>query len=291
MGVHDFFAKLFGDAGFIEPRDREMSCEALSEILPYEIFDEERRLFLNDHTIAFMFEVDHLVTSDTVQNFHGALQSSMPSGAGLQIINWSSPDISRFVSDWARSRVFGGEIGEAMAASRIAHLEKLRFGSDAPIKALPLNVRRFVIGWIPSSSSKSAISDLEDFRRALLGCLGMDQKSSLVPWELIAVLKEILHAEEWSPPSPADYSGDVPISAQIYGSSLRVAPNALSFNGEPAMSARVMTVAKYPLEWESGLSIVLAGEPDRIADRPHGPLLISLNAQMIPAQKASAGII
>ena len=291
MGIEDFFSSLFGDQGFIEPRERDITCEALSDILPYEIFDEERRLFLNDHTIAFMFEVNRVVTPDVVQNFHGAIQASMPSGGGLQVVNWSSPDISPQLREWARARISGGEIGEAMASARMAHLEQLRFGSDAVVKSLPLNMRRFVVGWMPSSASKAALADLDDFRRALLGALGMPQKATLVPWQLIALLKELLHAEEWTQPSPEDYSEDVPISAQIYGSSLRVTPNALLFNGRPEMAARVMTAAKYPVEWEAGLSVVLSGEPDRITDRPHGPLLMTLTAQMIPAQKASSGII
>ncbi len=291
MGIQDFFASLFGDAGFSEPRERDITCEALSKILPYEVFDPEKRLYFNDHTIGFIFEVFTTVQSDALQNFHGAIQSSMPVGSGLQILNWSSPDISRSLEDWARARVGGGDIGEAMAAARVAHLQNLRFGTTDAVKALPLNRRRFVVGWVPSDSSKSAVADLDDFRRAILGAIGMDQTATILPWELITLAKELLHAENWSTPSPMDYSDNLPISAQLYGSSIKVTTEGLTFNGKPQMSARVLTASKYPNEWETGLSIVLSGEPDRISDRPHGPVLMSLNAQMIPVQKATAGII
>ncbi len=291
MGIQDFFAKLFGDAGFNEPAERDITCEALSDILPYEVFDPEKRLYFNDHTVGFIFEVFGEVTQDVLQNILGTIQQAMPNNGGLQFLNWTSPDIGNRLHEWAWARREGGEIGEAMASARMAHFESLRYGTDTAVKSLPLNRRRFVAGWLPVDASKSALMGLEDFRRALLGALGKDVHATMHPQELIALLKELLHAEYWGAPTASDYSESLPIAGQIYGSQLKVSPDALDFSGEPHMSARIMTAAKYPSEWESGLSVVLAGEPDRIMDRPHGPVLISLNAQMMPVQKAVAGVI
>lgn len=291
MGVQDFFAKLFSDAGFGEPIDREITCEALSDILPYEVYDAEKRLYFNDHTVGFIFEVFGNVTPDVLQNILASIQQAMPTHGGLQFLNWTSPDISKRLNQWAMARSEGGEIGEAMAAARMAHFEGLRYGTQTTVKSLPLHRRRFIAGWLPGDVSQSALLTLEDFRRSLLGALGMDGQSTLPPRALISLLKELLHAEYWGAPTATDYTESLPISTQIYGSQLSVTKDAVHFSGDPEMSARIMTAFKYPSEWESGLSVVLSGEPDRLMDRPHGPVLMSLNAQMLPAQKAVTGVI
>lgn len=288
----DFWGGLFGDARLSETPTQIFEQAALADLLPWRLYDPAKRFYHNDKTTGFIVELAPQIASEEISgNLHSALLTSMPSQAGLQVINWSSPEISKPLRAWAAQRSSGGELTEAMANGRTQHLDAQCFGSDQPIKAIPSNRRAFMTGWIEGDASMSKLASLEEYRRAVLGALGLPETSGLDPNAFLQLLEEILHAEQWGGLAKPSYDDQIPLNAQIPGASLHVAPDHLQFGGDPKVSASVSTVARFPKEWTAALGITLHGEPEKISERPHGPVLCTLTALSIPAQKAASDML
>lgn len=293
MGMFtDFWGSLFGDESLREAETHILEQAALADLLPWRVYDPVKRIYHNDKTTGFILEIAPQIASEELAgNLHSALLTSMPSAAGLQVISWSSPEISRSLHAWAQKRASGGELTEAMAKGRVEHLSGQRFGNDHAIKAIPTDRRVFVTGWIEGEASMSKLATLEEYRRAILGALSLPQGSGLEPPAFLQLLEEILHAEVWGGAYAPSYDDQVPLNAQIPGASLRVSPDHIRFGGDPVVSAGVTSVARFPKEWSAALGITLLGEPEKISERPHGPILTSLTAISIPAQKAASELL
>ena len=290
--VENTLGRLFGDIGFEEPDDLFVDQAAVADLLPYRLFDPETGFYYNDKSTGFIVEVDPKVATDeAVGNLHSAMMSSMPTLAGIQILNWTSPNVTKQLGAWAQTRLTGGEVVEAMSSKRIDHLDALRFGTEATIKAIPANRRVFVTGWIEGDTSMSALTGLREYRRSVLGALGLDKDATLKPVELLRLLEELMHAEQWGQFGQSEYTTDLPLNAQIPGTTLKVGRDHLELGGSPKVSLTAASVARYPREWDDALGFMLFGDPDKISDRPHGPVLSCLTAFSIPGQQASSDII
>lgn len=287
-----FIDDLFGDPKFEAPREDYFDHDAVADLLPYRLFDPEKGIYYTDKAMGFIVEVEPLVATDeVVGNLHSAIMSSMPTSAGFQIVNWSSPNIDGFLGRWGRSRVAGSDVVEAMSARRIDHLRGRRFGIDHPAKAIPFNRRVIICGWTEGDTGMSAQTQLLEYKRSVLSALSLGRDETMQPETLIAFLQEVLHAEEWGNHGDALYTTQLPINAQIPGATIKVGQDHLELGGEPKVSLTAATVAKYPREWNDALGYLLFGDPDKIADRPHGPVLTSLAAFSIPSQKATGDIV
>lgn len=292
MGMFDdILARLFGDAGFNKAPEDVFDRPALADLLPYRLYDEEHGLYYNEQTTGFLGEITGFVTSDMLENFHSALVSTLPAGGGIQIINWSSPDIEQQLNAWAGHRRSGGDVCEAMVAHRCAMFRDRRFGSESLIKSVPTRRRRFIAGWVEGEPGLEALSRLEEYRRAVFGAFGLQKNEGLKPDDLITLLGDILHAERWDTGEVGHYSEDLPINIQIPGSGISVATDHIRLAGEPELSVRVAGVSQFPKEWDTRMAAMLLGNPDVISDRPHGPLLISISGVGISPQKASADML
>ena len=290
--LNEILENVFGDAGMDAPTDLFHDQAAVADLLPYRVYDPEKQIFYNDKTTGFIVEIPPLVsTEEAVGNLHSALVSNMPSSAGFQVVSWASPDITKTLGGWARSRVMGGEVGEAIAAGRLAHIQSKRFGSDSDIKDIPTNRRLFICGWVEGDTSLSKIRDLEEYRRGVLGAFNQSKNTGVKPSELISLLQEILHSESFDNYGRSNYTTEIPINAQIPGTTITVKPNHIEFGGDPKVSMVAASVARFPPEWSDMLGVMLMGDPDKISDRPHGPVLTSLTCVAIPAQKASGDMV
>lgn len=290
--LSNWFNTFFGEADFDAPDDDQFQQAAVADLLPYRVFDPEAGIYYNDASFGFMVEVNpQVMTDELVGNLHAAIGSQMPKSGGFQVVNWSSPNISGLLNEWAATRWTDDGVVAAMSEKRVAYFQDLRFGSDDVVKAIPLNRRVIVAGWMEGDTSMSAVSQLQDYRRAVLTALGKGPSETLRPSELLSLLSEILHAEQWGEYNSDMYTPDLPLNAQVPGAALKVGQEHLEFGGSPKVSMTAASVARYPDEWDDMFGLAMFGHPDRIADRPHGPLLTSLSAVSIPSQKVSADLI
>lgn len=289
--VQNIIAQVLGDAGFEETPKDAFERPALADLLPYRLYDPETRFFYNESTTGFIAELSTSVTPDAIENFHSALISTVPMQGGIQILNWSSPQIAAKLDAWARARIHGNDIGEEIVASRIAMFDQKRFGSDSPIKAVPTIRRRFVAGWIESEPTFEALKKLSEYRTAIYAALGIKKEAGLTPDGFLSLLADILHADRWGSANGFEYTDDIPLNMQVPGATLKVASDWIELAGEPQLGVRAASVAQFPRDWLQQMGSMLHGAMDIISDRPHGPMLISLSGTVIPAQKASGQIL
>jgi len=295
MSFAEFIGGLFGDAGFTEPEPELFNHAAVAELLPYRIYDPEKRFYYNEDTTGFLIEIPPMVPGEEsdqkVANLHTSLITTLPASAGFQVISWASPEIDGQLRTWARTRVEGGELVEEIAASRLEHIRDMRFGTPDLIKSVPCDRRVFIAGWVDGDAGLSTLKALEEYRNAIISSLGLTKEAGLHPTDFIQLIEEILHAERWDGFARTEYNDEIPLNAQIPGATIKVGPDHIEFGGSPRVSVKASSVAKFPQEWASALGIMLAGDPDKISDRPHGPVLTALSAVSIPSQKATANMI
>jgi len=290
----DFFAEWFADGGFDEPDEAIFDRAALSDLLPYRVYDPKEHLYINATSTGFVVEVvPQLGNDQVVANLHAAIAGEMPNNAGIQFINWTSPNINAALGQWAAHRRTGDELVEKITQSRLQHISDLRFGSETSRKCIPLKRRVFIAVWIEGDNSLSTISALKSFRKSVLGAFGINNalEANLQPVDLLGLLQEMLHAEQWGDVGNASYTTELPLNQQVPGASIGVTPGYLLLAGEPTLSASVASVAKLPEEWDDRLGLLLFGHPDQIEDRPHGPLLTTLSATVVPKQNAEGNLL
>lgn len=292
--VRDFISDIFTDRGFEEVETSLLEHAAISDLFPYRIFDPETLLYFNDKTTGFIIEASPQVATDEITaNLFTAITSSMPANGGIQIINWSSPNISKTLNAWASSRIAGGDLVETLTASRIKHLNEKKYGSDSNIKSVPLNRRIFICGWIEGETSLSNLEILKTFRKGIVTAIGGNnvEAVTLRPLALLELLQEMLHSEQHSEHANVSYSNELPLNHQLPDTSIKVSPDYLEFAGKPKLSVNVGSVSKFPSEWNDALGILLYGDPDRLDDCPHAPVLTVLNAVAIPKGKSQGDLL
>jgi conjugal transfer ATP-binding protein TraC len=291
--VKEMWEALFDDTGFAEPVEELHDRAALSEVLPYRLYDQETHLYYNAKSCGFILEAPAFVISEEVcANLHSALTAEMPPEAGIQFLNWSSPNIESELLKWGMARREGGALMSEMSQSRQELFRSKRFGTDHATKAIPHRRRIFVCGWIEGETSIPKTNALIAFRKAIATSLGIEDEihSYVRPAGLLALLKELFHAEEFGEGS-AHYAEQAPINEQLPGASVKVARNFLQFAGDPLMAATVSSVARFPAQWVESMGVLLNGHPDIIGDRPHGPVLTTFSAVATSKQKTQADIM
>ena len=286
-----FFRKiteaLFDDTGFSVPLEEMYDFAALSDLLPYKVYDQKTHLYHNEKSTGFILETNaFVITEEVCSNIHSALMSEMPPEAGIQFINWSSPNIDADLLRWGMERREGGLLMSEMSQSRQELFRSKRFGTDHSTKAIPHRRRILVCGWIEGDTSIPKITTLLAFRKAIATVMGIEdaEHSYLKPAGLLGFLREIFHAEDFGD-SAGHYTPEAPINEQLPGASVKVARNLLQFAGDPQMAATVSTVSKYPDQWIDSMGALLNGHPDMIGDRPHGPVLTTFSAVAASKQK------
>ena len=291
--LEEFVRTLFVDEGMRAPSKDMFEHDALADLLPYSVYDDDEMLYHNQDTTGFILEIDpQPYGHDLMANVHSAILQSFPAVGGFQIINWTSPDITEHLDAWIRNRVIGSEITEEVAQARRAFLLNKTYGTEYVIKDVPHNKRVFFCAWVegddPSYSAKSA---LKEFRTNLESALQLKPGQGVRPNQLIKVVREILCSESWGGVEAATYDSERPLNTQIPQSSLAIHPDYMEVAADESVCINGATVKRYPQEWFSDLGHMFFGECERITDRPHGPTLLSLTAQSIPHQKAGQSVL
>ena len=269
---------MFDDPDWSEDAPESLAGDVVADLLPYRIYDPETQLYINETSTGFIMEVHPVVgETETASNLQSIINATAPNGATLQIINWTSPDIDALLVKWARHRMQGDDLVREMAQKRIAHLRNFRFGSDHVIKALPHHRRVFVLCWIDGDADLGQQKELRNFRRALYSVFGGETYvHTTPPGDFLKLLGEILHCRGITGLSDLLYSEEEALNHQLPGAGLHVRRASIGLMGDPPMAVGCATVRRYPKEWTFLYGLLLNGVPERIADRPMGPVLTSL---------------
>ncbi|AMJ49816.1 TraC family protein [Cereibacter sphaeroides] len=276
------FQGLFDDPDWSEDEPQALATDIVADLLPYRLFDPESELFFNQNSTGFLIEVNPVVGADDVaSNLQAVINSNAPNGATIQFLNWTSPDIDGQLVRWARHRLRGDELVMEMAQRRMAHLRGARFGTDHVIKALPHHRRVFVACWLDGDADLSQQKELKNFRRSLYSVFGGEAYvRHLGPDDFLKFLGEVLHCRGLVGISDLTYTAEEALNHQLPGAGLTVQRTAIGLMGEPPMAVSSATVRRFPREWQFVLGILLNGVPERIAERPAGPVLTSFTMRV-----------
>ena len=288
-----FLSGLFEDPDWSEDEPQSLASDVVADLLPYRIYDPETELYFNESSTGFVMEVHPVVgETETASNLQSIINANAPSGATLQILNWTSPDIDAPLIKWARHRMQGDDLVREMAQKRIAHLRASRYGNAHTIKALPHHRRVFVICWVDGDADLSRQKELRNFRRALYSVFGGEAHvRNTGPNDFIKLLGELLHCRGITGLSDLVYSDEEALNHQLPGAGLHVRRSAIGLMGDPPMAVGCSTVRRYPKEWTFLYGLLLNGVPDRIADRPLGPVLTSLVMRIRSKTESAAFLI
>ncbi len=116
--------------------------QKISDLFPYESFDEKHQLFFNADSVGFVLETPPLVGSseEMQKEVSGLFQHILPTESSLQVILWADPHIGHFCEMWKKQRT--GLLMDNLADRRAAYLEKMAFRS--PLSPYTLrNIRCF----------------------------------------------------------------------------------------------------------------------------------------------------
>lgn len=289
----DALAGLFGDADWTDIGEQSFADNVMSDLLPYRVYDPEAQLYHNENTVGFMVEANPVVGGPEVAGaLHAAIMSNFPAGGTTQFLNWASPNIDQKLAMWSAPRMNRSPLVSEMADSRIRHFKQMRFGTDAVVKCIPHTRRIFVAAWIDGGASMHEQRALMEYRCAIMGAFGGETASTKVePVEFLRLMADILHCGDAEKGRDIEYSADMALNYQLSGGGLRVKREGLGLMGEPPMSLACATVRRFPPEWAFDLGALLNGAPERINDRPSGPVLTSFTIRAMASQEAGSFVL
>lgn len=275
--LKEFMKGLFDDPDWSEEEPEALATNVVAELLPYRAFDPESELYFNENSTGFMIEVNPVVGADDVaSNLQTVINSNAPNNSTVQIINWTSPDIDNQLVAWARHRFAGDDLVREMAEHRLKHLRASRYGNDQVIKALPHHRRVFIACWVDGAAELDKQKELRNFRRSLYSVFGGERYILHVgPGDFLKLLGELLHCRGITGLSQIEYTSEEALNHQLPGAGLQVRRSSIGLMGEPVMSVASASVRRFPPQFQFVMGTLLNGVPERISDRPAGPVLAS----------------
>lgn len=175
---------------------------SISELLPYRVYDEVNKLYINKNSIGFILETAPLTGADkkTVNILTSMITNGVPKDCTVQFTNWASPKIDHIIDKWAKPREEAGGVYKKLAQKRAEFLKRGAYKSLLPSSEFTVkDFRLFISASIPAKSGKKAIKQLTKFKDSLkstlksINMIHHKQKVELEPEGLINFLDEILN--------------------------------------------------------------------------------------------------
>ncbi|MDF3047699.1 MAG: traC [Candidatus Midichloriaceae bacterium] len=171
----------------------------LTNLLPYQVFDELDRLYVNDNSYGFMLEVTPLCGADEqlVSILSSMITDGVPKGCAIQVINWASPRIEGILESWKSARKNAAPVYQKLALKRVEYYADKNWDSLFENPFLIRNFRVFIAASIPFTAGdkgKALLIALKDQLKATLQNSGM-KSYEVLPDEFLGLL------DEWINPS------------------------------------------------------------------------------------------
>jgi len=237
----------------------------ISELLPYRVYDETNKLYINKNSIGFILETAPLTGADKkiVNILTSMITNGVPKDCTVQFTNWASPDIDYIIDSWVKPRKKAGGIYKKLAQKRAEFLKKGAFESLLPSSEFTVkDFRLFVSASIPAKSGKKAIKELLKFKDSLkstlksINMIHHKQKVDVEPVMLIKFLNEIINPSNKFKKEELTYNNLNPIHVQVASpeTQINITPDGINFT-DTDIVARSYSVRSYPelwAQWENG---------------------------------------
>lgn len=238
-----------------------LNTHSLSEILPYESYDEETQLFWNRKSVGFVIEMFPLSGFDfkNLSQITGLLQHTMPLGSNLQCLLLASSRIENWIRPWVNQRAGGIE-----ALSELA-IERGQYFRDHQ-EELGIKTFRLILSYSEplGQMTPQRVNEILNLREAFLSTIKTLHSIAFV-WNathLLQGLDEILNPSERLDIPNLTWNPYDAISNQMMSTSTRieVRPHELVF-GEGEKRLRMYTARNFPSHWYQGGMGILIGDP------------------------------
>jgi len=209
---------IMGDRADTEDARPTFTLDMLSQYLPWRVFDDEKRIFINRNSSGFVLEIPPLVGADerTADILAQFFQEGLPKGACVQILSWGSPRIGRQIGGWFVPRYEAGPFYRHMGRKRVDHFFKGVWESLSQDSPFHLRHHRVIISVGVPDSSKISVSELVNVREQLVGTLktlGIEA-ISFTPKDLIDLVDDLTSPTTAHDDDAVNYSELDPIADQ-----------------------------------------------------------------------------
>ena len=228
--IYNFINDHLGGKNFSQQNKKpQFNYDKISSLLPYQWFDEESQIFVNQNSIGFILEGNPIVGANdgVIESLSSIFTDGILEGCSIQFINWSSPKIGDFFDAWQKYRDEQGGVYKKLAEERIKYFSKANHLSifDSSFYTLK-NFRLIIAVSIPFRQKNSSpiknifkndnnnedlinlIRELCGFRDKLKTSLTTAGIDSIIykPQELINFLDEIINfnLNAWKVKNPYD---------------------------------------------------------------------------------------
>jgi conjugal transfer ATP-binding protein TraC len=270
-------AKIFGEgsASYVGISHFQEACKnmasfyKIADLLPYESFDEETKIFHNQSSLGFVIETLPLVgASEEMQKEISNLFTMMlPDGSSLQVILWADPHIGNRLDSFLKARESSTEVLQELSQKRVDYLKK--FAHTSPFK--PYVLRNFRIFLCFSMERSLSMRKDQDLLVRLQNQISTTLEMLNLPvltWEpenLLSTLEGFLHLNPSSVQVPCiQWNRLQPLADQLCcaDNHLVVEQNGLSM-GQGDVCMRTYSVRQFPFVWSLHAMGELIGDMDR----------------------------
>jgi conjugal transfer ATP-binding protein TraC len=209
---------IMGDRAEPELDRPPLGLDMLSSFLPWRVYDDQHRLFVNRQSSGFVLEIPPLVgaddrTGDILAQF---LQEGMPKGTNLQILSWCGPRVAPRIGAWYVPRYEAAPFYRHMARYRVDHLLAgvwTSLSKDAPFFVREFRVVISVSIPNAASVSRDELVAVREGLSSVLRSIGIEVKE-LGPVELIALVDDLTSPTTSCEDEASTYSELDPIAEQ-----------------------------------------------------------------------------
>jgi len=301
-----------GDSSSMRKKsDAKMNFQIISDLLPYRVYDDKKRIFINDGSVGFLMESTTLIGADenTVKTISGIFSDALPVGCSVQFINFASPKIGHILDVWKEPRVKQGGIYAKLAEKRVQYFKNanenslfssspytlkdfrliicVSLGTKNEKKGAIDNVVRSLSGQSQGDSLQQTISNLIAFRQKFqkaLETIGV-VSNEMTPADLISFLDCILNFDFAPHAKKINYDALQSINQQIVdsGNVLKCSPNELEFfadNQSKKFHARCFSVKNFPSHFAQWQCRDLIGDYFQDLRRMDSPFLTSFSVTL-----------
>ena len=252
-------------------KEKEMASDFLdpdylADILPYRLYDSERKIYENKTSFGFVIEgIPILGGSEEAQKELSALFREIgEEGADIQACMFADYRIGRFLDLWADPRRQKGGIFEKIAEKKIAFFKEESSHGDVP----PRIFRFFLSYSQPKPLEKNLpffLSNLVEKKKKALGTFSrFSQAFEIEPSQLIEILSGILNFDlDTSSQTRRDWNKNTWISRQVGtpGSALEIRKDGLIFHGKNSDALmRTYETVDFPDKWNLGYMGEMIGD-------------------------------
>lgn len=240
----------------VSPQDVQTAFEygSLSDLLHYETFDAETRIFHNRMSQGFVLEASTLsgASEETANIFASLLLDVLPEGYDMQIMLWGSPHIGNILEAFRKERS-SAEIYQWLAQKRVQWLAEGAYRSLTSQGIFLLrHFRLFISVSVPKEKNHpDNTGEMVRLRQKIMSTLqSISMLSAPIDADtLLEIVTDILHPSTRTSPAQTVWNPHHLLSDQITDPEYctRIYPDNIAIdNGKESFDLRALTVCEYP---------------------------------------------